>query len=174
VSPWEKDPSSPTERASNRGWRKVAPDADLVECLMVVVPEVGSITGLNPALSDLVASRAIRILDLVCVTRSATGQLTVLEVEDVESAWFLPDVDAYASLLSSHDIETASVGLGVGSSAILLLVEDTWAHGLSDAARRAGGRVIGGERVARSRVEVAIAAMERRDRRHHQESAGGG
>ena len=51
---------------------------------MVVVPESGSLTSLTPALTDLVASSAIRVLDLVCVARSATdGKLSILESEDV-------------------------------------------------------------------------------------------
>ena len=132
---------------------------------MVVVPEFGSLTSLTPALADVVASSAIRILDLVCVARSATdGSLTVLEFEDVESVAALQGVDESAGgLLSERDIEKASVALEEGSSAILLLVEDRWAKDLSAAARRAGGRVVGGERVARSRVEIAIDAMKRRE-----------
>jgi hypothetical protein len=51
-------------------------------------------------------------------------------------------------------------------SAILLLVEDRWATDLSAAARRAGGRIVGGERVERSRVEIAIDAFERRESAH--------
>jgi hypothetical protein len=172
----EKHPSSPKADFSERGSSRLAPDSDLVEYLMVVVPEVGSMASLTPALAALVASRAIRILDVVCVARSATdGRLTILELEEVESISVLRDVDGYAgSLLSHHDIETAALGLGVGLCAILLLVEDRWAEGLSVAARQAGGRVVGGERVARSRVEVAIEAMEQRDRRDQHNTAGGG
>jgi hypothetical protein len=165
VSPSEKDPPSPTPDRADRSSPTSAIDTDLVEYLMVVVPEVGALTSLTPALSGLVASSAIRILDLVCVARSAVdGKLTILEFEDVESISALRDVEGSAGgLLSNHDIERASLALEVGLSAILLLVEDRWADGLSVAAREAGGRVVGGERVARSRVEVAIAAMERRD-----------
>ena len=131
---------------------------------MVVVPRSGSLTSLTPALTSLVASSAIRVLDLVCVARSATdGKLTVLESEEVAGIAELHVVAGDDDgLLSERDIEMASVALPVGLSAILLLVEDRWAEDLSAAAKRAGGRVIGGERVARSRVEVAMEAMERR------------
>ena len=130
---------------------------------MVVVPRSGSLTSLSPALTSLVASSAIRVLDLVCVARSATdGKLTVLDSEDVAGIAGLHVVAGDDGLLSERDIEMASVALPVGLSAILLLVEDRWAEDLSAAAKRAGGRVIGGERVARSRVEVAMEAMERR------------
>jgi len=61
-------------------------------------------------------------------------------------------------LLSPRDIETASRLLAAGSSAIVLVVEDRWARALSTAARRAGGRVVGGGRVARPLVEAALDA----------------
>ena len=64
-------------------------------------------------------------------------------------------------LLSTRDIETASRPLAAGSSAILLVVEDRWAHALSTAARQAGGRVVGGGRVARPLVEAALEATYR-------------
>jgi len=147
-----------------RGSPQVATDTDLVEYLMVVVPDLGNLASLTPALAAMVASSSIHILDLVCVARSASdGTLTVLELEDVESITALNEVDGQVGgLLSDHDIERASEALDPGWSGILLLVEDRWAEGLSAAARQAGGRVVGGERVSRSRVRLAIEAMARR------------
>ena len=139
----------------------LAADADLVEYLMVVVPELGSMEGLALALTETVASAAIRILDLVCVTRSETdGSLTVLEFEDVAAMAALQHAEGeVGGMLSDHDIETACLAVESGSSAILLLVEDRWAESLSNAARRAGGRVAGGECIARARVESALEAL---------------
>lgn len=140
-------------------------DPDLVEYLMVVVPELGTLTDLTPALTDLVASSSIRILDLVCVVRSAgDDSLSVLELEDVESIAGLMEVEGeVGGLLSEHDIQQASVALDAGWAAILLLVQDRWAEGLSSAARQAGGRVAGGARITRPRVRTALEAMRRRD-----------
>jgi len=136
----------------------VRPDPDLVEYLLVVVPDLGSLTSLTQALADLVDARTIRILDLVCVTRGGSdGRLTVVEFEDVESLAGLETIEGdVGGLLSDHDIETASLGLEPDSSAILLLVEDSWAERLSAAATRAGGRVVGGERIAPSRIRAAL------------------
>ena len=137
-------------------------DTDLVEYLMVVVPDLGSLRTVTPALAELVASAAIRILDLVCVSKSAEGELTVVEFEEAEGMSALEGVDGdIGGLLSTRDIETASRPLAAGSSAILLVVEDRWAQALSTAARRAGGRVVGGGRVARPLVEAALEATSR-------------
>jgi len=152
-----RDPmADPAERRSS----DAATDTDLVEYLVVVVPDLGSLRTVTPTLADLVASEAIRILDLVCVSRSAEGgQLTVVEFEDAEGMSALESVDGdVGGLLSPRDIETASRLLAAGSSAIVLVVEDRWARALSTAARRAGGRVVGGGRVARPLVEAALGA----------------
>lgn len=136
-----------------------APDADLVEYLVIVVPDLGALDRLVPALGELVEASAIRIIDLVCVTRNEHGGgLTVLELEDVESLAGLRDVEGQVGgLLSAHDIATASLAVGPGSSAVVLLIEGRWAARLSSAARLAGGRIVGGERIARRRVEAALA-----------------
>jgi Family of unknown function (DUF6325) len=135
-------------------------DTDLVEYMMIAVPELSSLASLTPALADLVASKAIRILDLVCVVRSASGaSVTVLELEEVESITALRHVEGdVGGLFGEHDIEMASLGLSAGSSALLLMVEDRWAGDLSSAARDAGGRVIGGGRIARERIAAALRA----------------
>src|SRR4051794_12687464 len=97
-------------------------DPDLVEYLLVVVPDLGSRRTVTRALADLVVSAAIRILDLVCVSRSAEGsELTVVEFEEVEAMAALEKVDGdVGGLLSIRDIETASRSVAAGSSALLL------------------------------------------------------
>lgn len=154
--------ADPAERRSSEA--ATESDADLVEYLVVRVPDLGgSLRTVTPALADLVASAAIRILDLVCVSKSAeSGELTVVEFEEAEGMSALENVDGeIGGLLSAHDIQTASRPLPAGSSAVLLVVEDRWAQGLSTAARRAGGRVVGGGRVARPRLEAVLEARSR-------------
>ena len=155
--------ADPAEPRSSDAATDSGTDLDLVEYLVVVVADLGSLRTVTSALADLAASAAIRILDLVCVSKSAEGgELTVVEFEEVEGMAALEKVDGdIGGLLSPQDIETASRPLAAGSSAILLLVEDRWARGLSAAARQAGGRVVGGGRVARPRLEAALEATYR-------------
>jgi hypothetical protein len=166
TSPSLREPmADPAERRSSEAATDSGTDLDLdlVEYLVVVVSDLGSLTAVTSALADLVASEALRILDLVCVSKSAEGgELTVVEFEEVEAMAALEHVEGeIGGLLSAQDIETASRPLNPGSSAILLLVEDRWARGLSTAARQAGGRVVGGGRVARLFVEAAWKATYR-------------
>ena len=57
-------------------------DTSLVECLVVVVPEMTSLRSVSAALAELVETAAIRILDLVVVTRRRSDhEVQVLEPE---------------------------------------------------------------------------------------------
>lgn len=147
------EPSDPTKRGASAP----APDVDLVEYLVVGVPDLGSLEAVATAVADLVASSLLSILDLVCVSRSALGELSVLELEDVEALAGLLGVPGHVGgLLSDHDVSTAALAIAPGSSALVLLAESRWAASLSTAARAGGGRILGGERVASARVEEAI------------------
>lgn len=135
------------------------PDTDLVEYLMIVVPQLGSLDRVVPALAELVRSASIRIMDLVCLTTSAPGgPVSVADLAEVESIAGLQLGGEVGGLFSEHDVETASLVLPPGSTAILLMVEDRWAESLSAAAKQAGGRVAGGGRIARQRIEAALTA----------------
>ncbi|MEN0129720.1 MAG: DUF6325 family protein, partial [Brevundimonas sp.] len=134
-------------------------DLDLVEYLVIAVPELGSIAGVAQALTSLVASLQIRILDLVAVVTDADGGYVVAEPEQTpglaDLQWVEGDV---GGLLSDDDIAVASRALKRGHSALILVVEDRWAQKLSDAARAEGGRIVGGERIPRSRLELSATA----------------
>ena len=61
-----------------------------------------------------------------------------------------------AACSATHDIELASLALRPATAGIVLVTEDRWAESLSVAARRAGGRILGGERIPASRVETVL------------------
>ena len=56
-------------------------------------------------------------------------------------------------LLSEDDVILAGSALPPGTSALVVVVEDRWASLLADAARQSGGRILGGERIPRHRLE---------------------
>ena len=139
--------------------------ADLVEYLIVEVPDLGALANLVPALVELVASAKIRILDLVALEKDADGAVAALELDAVDSMTALKDVDGdVGGMLSQHDIELASLALRPGTAGIVLVTEDRWAEPLSVAARQAGGQILGGERIPASRVESALTERSDDDR----------
>ena len=122
-----------------------------------MVPSRDALGAIGSALTSLVESAKIRILDLVVLEREANGEVTVLEVESIESMAPLRDLDIeVGGMLTEHDLELASLAVKPGMPGVVLVTEDLWAKSLSTAARRAGGQIVAGERIPASRVEAAL------------------
>ena len=131
-----------------------ASDLDLVECVVISVPELSSAIAVSDALTSLVASDQIRVLDLVGVVTGYDGRSTIIEADLVPALATLEGVDGeVGGLLSEDDVLLAGSALPPGTSALVVVVEDRWATLLADAARGSGGRIIGGERIPRHRLE---------------------
>lgn len=134
----------------------IAPDLDLVEYVVIAVPALGSTVDVASALRELVESSRIRILDLVGVAVGPDGSYSAIEPEQLSGLAVLREVEGeVGGLLSEDDIALACAALQPGTSALILVVEDRWAQLLADAARSSGGRIIGGERIPRHRLEQA-------------------
>jgi hypothetical protein len=129
-------------------------DLDLVEYVVISVPELSSAVAVADALKTLVESAQIRVLDLVGVVTGFDGRSTVIEADLLPALATLDDVDGeVGGLLSEDDVILAGSALPPGSSALVVVVEDRWAYLLADAARQSGGRILGGERIPRHRLE---------------------
>lgn len=135
---------------------------DLVGYLVVAVPHPDALADLVPALTGLVGTATIRILDLVVVERGPDGAVEVRELEAVESLAGLRAVEGdVGGLLSDHDVELAAYALRPGTCGVVLVTEDRWAGQLSQAAQGAGGRIVAGERIPPARVEDVLADRHR-------------
>jgi hypothetical protein len=113
-----------------------------------------------PALSDLVESGTIRIIDLAFVIKDADGSMTGIELEDAGSEVF----QAFESLtaerggfVSEEDLQAVAGALEPNSAAAILVWEDVWATKLTDALLNAGGQLVDIQRVPRELVEDALA-----------------
>ena len=154
--------------APERRHGAVTVDTDLVEYLVVVVQDLDSLGSIAAALAELVEAETLQVLDLVAVARADEGDASVdvFELEALPSLAVLSDVEGeVGGLLSDRDIDRAAVVLEPGTAAIILVAEDRWARPLSAAARRAGGRIIAGERIPRPRVETGLSDQSRRTER---------
>jgi hypothetical protein len=134
-------------------------NTDLVEYLVVVVPDVAALSSVAAALADLVAAGTVRILDVVVLERTDDGEVQVREPGSVESMSALDTVEAELGIvvLSDRDIELASLALPPGMSGVVVVTEDRWAAALSEAARQAGGEIVAGDRIPPGRIEALLA-----------------
>jgi hypothetical protein len=156
------DAPEPEERPPEASRPEVT--SDLVAYVIVEVPQEDSLASVVPALAELVGSASIRILDLVVVSRDDDGAVTVREFEAVESIAALAEVEGeVGGMLSERDVALAATALRPGTTGIVVVTEDRWAESLSAAAQRAGGQIIGGERIPPPRVEDALADRSESD-----------
>ena len=98
-----------------------------------------------PILVDLVDRGLIRILDLVFATRDADGTLQALALADLDHDGTLDLAvfeGAASGMLDDSDLADAASVIDPGSSAGILLFENRWATGFTQALRRGGAELV--------------------------------
>jgi hypothetical protein len=115
-----------------------------------------------PHLVDLVDRGLIRILDLVFLAKGEDGSIAALEIADVggEVAELAIFEGASSGLLDEEDHAEAGAALEPGTSAALLVYENTWAAPFATAVRRSGGQLVAGGRIPIEDVLAALDAVE--------------
>jgi hypothetical protein len=111
-------------------------------------------------LKKLMDGGTVRVLDLVLVTKDADGTVEVAELheQDESEVGELRSLEAEVSLLlAADDIERVGAELEPGSTAAVLVWENTWAGPLASAIRRSGGELISTGRIP---IQALIAAVE--------------
>ena len=98
-----------------------------------------------PILVDLVEQGVIRILDLAFVTKDTDGSVVAVDISDLDGDG---DLDltifegASSGLLDDSDLADAAPALEAGSSAAILVFENTWAAGFTQALRNGGAQLV--------------------------------
>ena len=132
-----------------------------VEYLMCSFPGNQFTGELAPALADLVDKRLVRILDLLFVLKDGEGDVTSVEIDQLDELSAYMDLDGEAGgLLSEEDVARAGASLEPNSSAMLLVWEDLWASPFADALRDSGGVIVEGGRIPRELIDSAAEAAD--------------
>ena len=112
-----------------------------------------------PYLLDLVDQGLIRILDLAFIAKGEDGSVVGIDIAEVgnEVTEFAVFEGASSGLIGDEDIERAAGVLEPGTSAALLVYENTWAAPFATAVRRGGGELVASGRIP---VEDLLAALD--------------
>jgi len=114
-----------------------------------------------PALADLVDNGVVEILDLVVVSKGDEGDVLALEISEIEDGGMFDELEGEAGgLLSEEDLVAAGEVLEPGSTAAVIVWENTWARKLITAIRGAGGELVAHDRLDAETVNAAIAMSE--------------
>ncbi|WP_029258447.1 MULTISPECIES: DUF6325 family protein [unclassified Microbacterium] len=100
------------------------------------------------ALTDLVDSGIVRLLDFVVLAKSETGKVEIVELDDDDGVLDLGDFEPIAAgLAGEEDVESLAGALAPGQSAALVVLELAFARTLAQNLAAAGGQVLRTERV---------------------------
>jgi hypothetical protein len=115
-----------------------------------------------PHLVDLVERGLIRIIDLALIAKDEDGSVAGIELEDLGDGALELSVFEGAStgLISDEDIGEAASALEPGTSAALLVFENTWAAPFATAVRSSGGQLVASGRIPVQAIEAALDAAE--------------
>jgi Family of unknown function (DUF6325) len=113
-----------------------------------------------PALRDLVQRELIRVLDLLVLKKDQGGSLEAFELSDLDPSE-VGELRSYeqelAMLLSEDDVTAVAAAIEPGSSAGVLVWENTWAAPFASAVRRSGGQLVASGRIP---IQAMLAAIE--------------
>jgi hypothetical protein len=116
-----------------------------------------------PMLVDLVERGIVRILDLAFVRKEEDGTIVKMELSDFDLDGN-PELSVFegasSGLLGDDDREEAAAAIEPGSSAALLVYENTWAAPFATALRRSGAQLVAAGRIPVNAIIQALDELE--------------
>ena len=110
-------------------------------------------------LAALTEAGVIRILDLVVIVKDADGNIEGFEIDDFDAIDELRALETeIAEILAADDLEHLAEAMEPGTTAGVLVWENTWAAPFATAARRAGGQLVANGRIPIQAIAASIEA----------------
>jgi hypothetical protein len=115
-----------------------------------------------PIIVDLVDRGIIRVLDVAFIAKAEDGSVAGLEISDLgqEVAELKLFEGASSGLLSDDDTADAGAALEPGTSAALIVYENTWAAPFASTVRRSGGQLVASGRIP---IQSILAVLDAAD-----------
>ena len=114
-------------------------------------------------LASLVESGTIRVLDLLVVNKAEDGTVEAFEIDDLDedqAGELLGLETEIAEILAAEDVVHLAEAMENGSTAGVLVWENSWAAPFASAARRAGGQLIATGRIPIQAIAASIEAED--------------
>ena len=112
-------------------------------------------------LASLAESGTIRVLDLLILHKADDGTVEAFELDDLDEADDLRRLETgIAEILAAEDVAHLAEAMENGSTAGVLVWENSWAAPFASAARRAGGQLIATGRIPIQAIAASFQAEE--------------
>jgi len=115
------------------------------------------------AILDLVGRGIIRIYDFLAIRKEEDGSFSGLDIEGLtqdELGSFTAFAGASSGLLGDDDVSEAAAAMEPGTTAVLIVFENTWAAPFAVAARKAGGQLIAFDRIPVQQLVARLDELE--------------
>ena len=110
-------------------------------------------------LAALMEAGIIRVLDLVVIVKDDDGNIEGFEIDDFDEIDELRAIETgIAEILAADDLVHLAQAMEVGTTAGVLVWENTWAAPFGAAARRAGGQLVANGRIPIQAIAASIEA----------------
>ena len=133
-----------------------------VEILCIKFPNAFIKDEIAAALKTLVGNQMIRIIDIIFIRKSASGEVTMTEIadmDDIDHSILDPIIADVTGLIAEADVQTIAESLDHDSFAALMLFEHIWATVFRDAVLAAEGQLLLSERIPTSVIDEVLAAQ---------------
>ncbi len=133
-----------------------------LEIVVIAFPANAFSGEIIPALSDLIETNTVTIIDGLFISKEADGAVSFTEIEELSadnSANQLAELfNRLEGLISTDDIDEIADGLELNSSAAVLVFEHTWIKPIRDAVVNSGGVMLESIRIPGHVADEVLAA----------------
>jgi hypothetical protein len=133
-----------------------------IEILCIKFPNTAISTEITSALKALVDSQTIRIVDILFIRKSESGEVTmneISELEDIDHSLLDPLIADISELIAEEDVQAIGESLDNQTFAALMLFENIWATTFRDAVLKADGRLLFSDRIPSQVIEEMMATQ---------------
>jgi hypothetical protein len=133
-----------------------------VEMVVLSFPGTQIDAAVTAAFAEVIDGGYATILDLIYLSKDADGTLSQIEIDEPLSETGLDGITVDPlGLVSDEDLDVVRESMEPGTSAVVIVYEETWARKLAGEVRRAGGEVELHVQVPRDAVEAAMSASSK-------------
>lgn len=134
-----------------------------IDFVLLEFPDDANTKVCGDAIMDLIDRGVIRLLDILVVRKALDGSFSGVDLTDVTSAGvggFTAFEGARSGLVHNDEVSAAVEVMQPGTTAALIVFENTWAAPFVGAVLDAGGEVIASQRIPAPDVLEALERLE--------------
>jgi hypothetical protein len=130
-----------------------------IDYLVLELPTANTDGSMAAAIMDLVEAGTIALLDVMVIEKAGDGSVSAIDLDLLDGELTIV-AGARSGLLGDDDVDSAGDALLPGTTAAILVYENTWARPFVAAARSVGAEVVASARIPADVVNEVLDALD--------------